>query len=66
MKGDYYHSKIKNPLIKKNNPLFKIVTVGDSDVGKTTFLSSIVVKSYLIFYTEQASLSRKLSEISWK
>ena len=48
MKGDYYHSKTKIPLLKKHNPLFKIVTVGDSEVGKTTFLSSIVVKLNLI------------------
>jgi GTPase SAR1 family protein len=50
MKGDYCNSKTKIPLIKKYNPLFKIVTVGDSEVGKTTFLSSIVVKFNLISY----------------
>jgi GTPase SAR1 family protein len=43
MKGEYRHSERKILTLKKHHPLFKIVTVGDSEVGKTTFINAVVV-----------------------
>jgi GTPase SAR1 family protein len=46
MKAEGSDNKLTNSKIstlKKHNPVFKIVTVGDSEVGKTTFLNSVIV-----------------------
>ena len=43
MKGGITHSERKTSTLRKHNPLFKIVTAGDSEVGKTTFINAVLV-----------------------